>query len=119
MWERQLESTWGCTITQPAETPLIILARSPFAFSTVNRTRRKDMDVLAVSAFTGETAQLTEGRAVLSGNKQLETKVMIQPNGQRLLVEVGVEHLLYQFGESDAAEAAEGALGLPNGPGTE
>jgi len=107
LWERLLESTWGCTITQPAETPLLILARSPFAFSTVNRTRRKDMDVLAVSALTGEIAQLTEGRAVLSGNNQLETKVMVQPNGQRLLVEVGVEHLLYQFGESKGVEVVE------------
>ena len=111
LWERLLESTWGCTITQPAETPLLILARSPFAFSTVNRTRRKDMDVLAVSALTGEIAQLTEGRAVLSGNNQLETKVMVQPNGQRLLVEVGVEHLLYQFGESKGVEVVEDVSG--------
>jgi hypothetical protein len=34
---------------------------------------------------------------------------MIQPNGRRLLVEVGVEHLLYQFGPPELA-TPDGAL---------
>ncbi len=109
LWERKFDSTWGCTVMQPADSPLLILARSPFAFSTINGTRRKDMDVMAIHARDGKTAELTEGRPVLSGNNQLETKVMIQPNGRRLLVEVGVEHLLYQFGPPELA-TPDGAL---------
>ena len=58
------------------------------------------MDVMAINVSDGKNAQLTEGRPVLSGNNQLETKVMIQQNGNRLLVEVGVEQLLYQFSDN-------------------
>lgn len=115
-WDRELESTWGCTITQPTDSPLLFLARSPFAFSAANRTRRKSMDVMAINVSDGKNAQLTEGRPVLSGNNQLETKVMIQQNGNRLLVEVGVEQLLYQFSDNppqvdDAAAGNSGGAG--------
>ena len=113
VWERDLGSAWGCTITQPSATPLLFLARSPFAVSAANRTRYKTMDVMAINMADGTTAQLTEERPVLSGNNQLETKVVIQPNGKRLLVEVGVEHLLYQFGPpEDDALSVEGAAPL-------
>ena len=114
LWERKLDSAWGCTITQPAATPLLFLARSPFASSAVNRTRRKSMDVMAINIRNGETAQLTEGREVLSGNNQLETKVIVQPNGQRLLVEVGVEHLLYQFGETEEGQSSDPNAVIPS-----
>lgn len=68
---------------------------------------------MAINMADGTTAQLTEERPVLSGNNQLETKVVIQPNGKRLLVEVGVEHLLYQFGPpEDDALSVEGAAPL-------
>ena len=74
------------------------------------------MDVLAINVIDGKNAQLTEGRPVLSGNNQLETKVMIQQNGNRLLVEVGVEQLLYQFSDNppqvdDAAADNAGGAG--------
>lgn len=115
VWERDLGSAWGCTITQPSGTPLLFLARSPFAVSAVNRTRRKSMDVMAMNMVDGTTAQLTEDRPVLSGNNQLETKVVVQPNGKRLLVEVGVENLLYQFGTPESDLVPVEAPGAPGG----
>ncbi len=98
VWKRDFDSTWGCTLMQPSGTPLLFMARSPFEFSTTNRTRRKTLDVMALDMESGDIADLTQGRTVLSGNNQLETKVVVQPNGFRLLVEVGVEHLLYELG---------------------
>lgn len=69
---------------------------------------------MAINIRNGETAQLTEGREVLSGNNQLETKVIVQPNGQRLLVEVGVEHLLYQFGETEEGQSSDPNAVIPS-----
>ncbi len=99
-WGQQFEQPWGCTLTQPAETPLLLFARSPFTYTTTSR--RKTLDVMAIDVRDGRVVDESEGKQILSGNNELETKITVQPTLSRIIVQLGAQLLTYSFGKADA-----------------
>jgi outer membrane protein assembly factor BamB len=101
-WSQEFETPWGCTLTQPAETPLLMFTRSPSTFSASNPTRRKFMDVLALDVRDGHELNKTLGRPIQSSNNDLETRLVVQPGLSRVLVHIGSDLLTYSFGQPAA-----------------
>ncbi|MCP4887466.1 MAG: PQQ-binding-like beta-propeller repeat protein [Planctomycetaceae bacterium] len=110
-WSREFERPWGCTLTQPAESPMLILARSPFTFSTASR--RKSLDVLALDIRDGSDLALREGKPISSSNNSLETRQTVQPGLSRVIAQIGTELLTFSFGK-DADQEQKNV-----GPGVE
>lgn len=119
-WGHQFERAWGCTLTQPAETPLLVFSRSPFTYSTTSR--RKKLDVMAINVRDGLVVDKSEGRDIVAGNNKLETMITVKPTLSRILIRMGPQQLTYTFdpesiensepaGKSDVAEK----LGQPSG----
>ncbi len=104
-WSKEFEQPWGCTLTQPAESPMLILARSPYTYSTASR--RKALDVLALDMRNGAELVLREGKPISSSNNSLETRQTIQPGLNRVIAQIGTELLTYTFGEEAEPEAAD------------
>jgi hypothetical protein len=98
-WEKSFEEPWGCTLTQPAETPLLIFSRSPFTYNTTSR--RKKLDVLAIDVRDGRLADESLGRPIDAGNNELETQVIVQSAFSRLMVTIGTQQLTYTFGKPE------------------
>ncbi|MEM8667815.1 MAG: PQQ-binding-like beta-propeller repeat protein [Planctomycetota bacterium] len=96
LWSKDFEKTWGCTLTQPADSPMLILARSPYTFSTASR--RKTLDVLALNVVSGEEMIREEGRSIQPNNNQLETRQTVQSGLSRVIAQIGSEYLTYTFG---------------------
>ncbi len=105
-WGHQFKKPWGCTLTQPSETPILVLTRSPFSYSTTSR--RKTLDVLALDVRDGKELKRFEGKEIRSTNNELETRLTVQPAVSRVIAQVGTELLTYRFGETDD-EVEEGA----------
>ena len=101
-WSHELEDAWGCTLTQPSETPILVLSRSQSIYSATSQ--RKTIDVLAIDVDSGETLQETEDKEVLSGNNELETRLMVQPGRLKVIVQMGGEMLTYHFGSPEVPE---------------
>ncbi len=98
-WSKQFDTPWGCTLTQPAGTPILVLARSPFTH-VVGR-RKKSLDALALDVRDGSELSERLGKEILSNNNQLETRLTIQPAQSRVTAQIGPEILTYTFGEID------------------
>ena len=98
-WEKSFEEPWGCTLTQPAETPLLLFSRSPFTYSTTSR--RKKLDVLAIDVRDGRLADESLGRPIEAGNNELETQVVVHRRSSRLMVTLGTQQLTYTFGKPE------------------
>lgn len=101
-WQRQFDEAWGCTLTQPAATPLLLLARSQFTYTV--RSRRKSLDVLALDVRTGQDALPAQSRPVNDGHNALETRLVVQPAASRVIAHIGGETLTYTFGGSAEPE---------------
>ena len=101
-WQHQFEKPWGCTLTQPAASPILLLTRSPFTYTTTSR--RKTLDAVAFDVRDGRELNRTEGRAVMSTSNALETRLTIQPVLSRVIVQVGLEILTYKFGQHPPPE---------------
>jgi hypothetical protein len=108
-WGQPFDRPWGCTLTQPAATPLLLFARSPFTYSTTSR--RKTLDVMALDVRDGEIVDQSEGRPILSGSNELETKITVQPTLSRIIVQLGAQLLTYSFGKVD--EEPSDSVGPP------
>ncbi|MFK8114696.1 MAG: PQQ-binding-like beta-propeller repeat protein [Rubripirellula sp.] len=102
-WSKHFETPWGCTLTQPFKTPMLLLTRSPFTYSV--QSRKKFLDVLALDLRDGSELSRREGKPILSQNNELEAKLTIQPTQPRVIAQVGPEMLTYTF--SDVAPKKE------------
>jgi hypothetical protein len=98
-WEKSFEQPWGCTLTQPAATPLLLFSRSPFTYSTTSR--RKKLDVLAIDVRDGRVADESLGHSIDAGNNELETQVIVHSAFSRLMVTIGEQQLTYTFGKAE------------------
>jgi outer membrane protein assembly factor BamB len=96
-WQHQFEKPWGCTLTQPSQTPVLLLTRSPFIFTTISR--RKTLDALALDVRDGSELDRTVGKKTRENNNQLESRLTIQPSLSRVIAHFGTEYLTYTFGE--------------------
>jgi len=100
LWEHELDSPWGCTANQPAETPLLMLTRShvtrPRGASTV-----RTLDVLALDVRSGKVVNETLGKEIASQMNDSETLVTVQPLHDRVIVNVSGELLTYSFSETE------------------
>jgi hypothetical protein len=101
-WGQQFEEPWGCTLTQPTETPILVLNRSPFTYSTTSR--RKSMDVLALDVRDGSEMNKFVGKPILSNNNELETRLTVQPGLWRVMAQIGTELLTYSFDQDEVKE---------------
>jgi hypothetical protein len=90
---------------------MLILARSPFTFSTASR--RKSLDVLALDIRDGSDLALREGKPISSSNNSLETRQTVQPGLSRVIAQIGTELLTFSFGK-DADQEQKNV-----GPGVE
>lgn len=110
-WQHQFEKPWGCTLTQPSRSPILLLTRSPFTYTTTSR--RKALDALALDVRDGSELSREEGRPIRENNNQLAARLTIQPSLSRVIAHVGTESLTYTFGEvskdqADADQADDG-----------
>jgi hypothetical protein len=105
LWGQQFDLPWGCTLTQPASSPLLLFSRSPFVYSTTSR--RKSLDVMALDIRDGRMVAETLGTPIPSGNNELETKVTVQPTLYRIMVQLGSQLLTYNFGEREVVPENE------------
>jgi hypothetical protein len=101
-WGQQFDKPWGCTLTQPSETPILLLTRSPYTYSATSR--RKTLDALALDVRDGNQLDMTEGQPIRSDNNQLESRLTVQPSLLRVIAHVGTEYLTYAFGDVDAGQ---------------
>ncbi len=101
-WGTQFDEPWGCTLTQPSATPMLVLTRSPFTYSTTSR--RKSLDVLALDVRDGHELNKSEGKPIMSSNNELETRLTIQPAQLRVIAVIGTEALTYRFGDVEEVE---------------
>lgn len=108
-WSKEFEQPWGCTLTQPSESPILILSRSPFTFSTTSR--RKSLDVLALDLRNGNEMMRREDKPIASSNNSLETRQTVQPGLSRVIAQIGTELLTYTFGvEAEAQDVEDSEL---------
>jgi outer membrane protein assembly factor BamB len=102
-WSQEFDSPWGCSLNQAYESPLLMLTRSPYVNSVSTRVRKKYMDILALDVNNGVAVKEQLGKTISPGNNQLETRTIVQPARNQVLVKVGdAEQLIFQFGVTDA-----------------
>jgi hypothetical protein len=96
-WGQPFDKPWGCSLSQPAESPLLLFARSTAVFTTTRRGAT--LDVLAIDVRDGRVVDESLNRPVEESNHDLETKVSVQPTLSRVIVQLGPQLLTYNFGE--------------------
>ena len=96
-WSQVFERPWGCTLTQPAATPILVLTRSPFKHLV--GSRRKSLDALALDVRDGDILSERLGKEIMPNNNQLETRLTLQPGPSKVLAQIGPELLTYTFGD--------------------
>tara|TARA_R110002049_G_scaffold72490_2_gene187130 strand:- start:154357 stop:158934 length:4578 start_codon:yes stop_codon:yes gene_type:complete len=99
LWEKEFDSTWGCTSEQASATPLLILSRSPIVQTRATTVRT--LDFYALDVRNGELIQQTLGKEVAAAMHNPATSLTVQPLQGRVLVKVGSSLLSYQFEKSD------------------
>ncbi len=97
---------WGCTISQPIFTPVILLTRSFSTYSSTN-ARTVKLDVQAIDVDTGEVLHERLGKGLSANTSEIETRMTIQPVGQRVIAQVSGEILTYFFGKTDEEVAGD------------
>lgn len=98
-WSKELDEPWGCTLTQPADSPLVLLSRGPRNIS--NTSRRRELDVLAVDIRDGSELERSQGKPVDSGYNYLSTKLTVQPSLSRVIAQIGPKEMItYSFGDA-------------------
>jgi hypothetical protein len=96
-WSQEFDTPWGCTVHQPAETPLLMFTRSYSVFNSPTSSRRKRLDALALDVRDGRELDKTTDMAVLSTSNSLETRLAVQGGLSRVIVQIGGELLTYLF----------------------
>jgi outer membrane protein assembly factor BamB len=105
LWKQEFETPWGCTTTQPFDTPLVLLSRSEA--TDVIGSRRKTLEVLALDANHGRPLHPAKSKPVKASLNDLETRMTIQPQASRVIATIDSETLLYQFGDALPPDDAE------------
>jgi hypothetical protein len=110
-WSKEFDKPWGCTLTQPSATPILVLMRSTSTFKST-QSRRKQLDALAIDVRDGTVASEFLDRNITDGNNSLETRLTVQQGLSQVIAQVGPELLTYSFGE--AKEATKPPEAPPN-----
>lgn len=97
-WSFEDGSAWGCTLTQPAATPILLLSRSRSLYSTTG-SRRRDLDVIGLDVRDGNVLTKMLDKQVSSQSNELETRVVVQPVVDKVVAQIGGELLTFTFGE--------------------
>jgi len=113
LWQHSLESEpWGCTVTQSAASPLVVLSRGKSRYLTTG-SRTKTIDVQAIDVRTGKSLS-TLDQPVESFSNDIETLLLVQPAQQQVIVSIGNLRLEYQFSDivenEQPGEAGQGAV---------
>ncbi|MCO8120232.1 PQQ-binding-like beta-propeller repeat protein [Stieleria sp. TO1_6] len=95
-WERDFETPWGVTITQPAGSPVLILARSKTTYTV--RSPTPYMDVALIRMTDGKTIHEELEHEVAPRSAGLTTIQVAQPALGRVLARIDGEVLTYEFG---------------------
>ncbi|NND96342.1 MAG: tetratricopeptide repeat protein [Pirellulaceae bacterium] len=104
-WHHDFEKSWGCTLTQPKATPLLMLSRS-YATYTV-RSRRKSIEALALDVRNGKELHPAKLKPVNDNINELETNLVIQAPSSLVVATIGPEVLTYTFGKPKSGKAQE------------
>ena len=99
-WQRNFKRAWGCTLTQPADTPILLFSRSFNKFTT--RSRRKSIEVLALDVRDGQDIHPAKRKPVRDSVNTLETPMVVNPAQLQVEVNIGPEVLAYRFGTSES-----------------
>jgi tetratricopeptide (TPR) repeat protein len=100
------ELPWGCTVSQPTATPVILLTRSLSTFSTTN-SRTVKLDIQAIDVDSGEVLHQRLGKELSVKTQEIDTRMTIQPAAQRLIAQVSGDVLTYFFGMTDDEVAGD------------
>jgi len=98
-WHRDFDDAWGCTISQPADTPMLMFSRSYAVYSV--RRRSMSIEVLALDVRSGDSLHPAKLKAVKDSVNALETHLIVDASNARVAVNIGPEQLAYQFGDVD------------------
>ncbi|TWT54432.1 PQQ enzyme repeat protein [Rubripirellula amarantea] len=112
-WTREFDEPWGCTLTQPADTPLMLLTRSPVSSSISTRVRKKWLDLLAIDVQDGKDAVSRFEKPIHVGNNALETRIVVQGALNRMIANIGTDEVVhFRFGPLPPGETTgeEGEL---------
>ncbi len=109
-WSYDDGSAWGVTLHQPAATPIILLCRSHSVNPVPGVSRTRTLDVLALDVRDGSVVDKRLGRQVQPQGNEIETRVIVQPPSDRVIVHIGSEMLTYNFGETAVREPADQEL---------
>ncbi len=114
-WGEDFKSPWGCTLHQPAATPMLLFTRSRFSTTPGGK---KQLDALAMDVRDGRHVNKTIGHPILGTNTVLETRLTVQPMHSRVIAQVGGELLTYHFSEQ-ASQDDETSQGEEESQGEE
>ncbi len=104
-WHHDFKESWGCTLTQPTDTPLVLLARSHATYTV--RSRRKTLEVVAFDARDGRELHEAMIKPIKDANNDLETQLTIQAGESRVIANIGSEMLTYTFADPPASDAQQ------------
>ena len=102
-WEKDFSEPWGCTITQPPGTPLLLLSRLESVYRN-NTTRRNTLSILGLDVRDGNEAVPETSRPVKTSHNSLQTRVTVEEPASRMIAKVGSETLTFTFEASGKAE---------------
>ena len=102
-WSREFDSPWGCTLHQPADTPILLFTRGTTTPNGPPSSRRKSLDVLALDVRDGSEKNKATGKPVSTRSDILETRLSVQHGLSQVVVQIGGELLTYKFTDQPSA----------------
>ncbi|QDT12398.1 PQQ-binding-like beta-propeller repeat protein [Planctomycetes bacterium K23_9] len=111
-WKKEFDSPWGCTLSQPGDSPILLLTRLRWKIDDT-RARKSKMDAIAVDVRNGKTIHQRLGTPVPSRMNEQHAKITVQSVQDRVVAQIGNEILTYKFGETDAENDGKGEAGKP------
>lgn len=104
-WHHDFDQAWGCTLSQPAETPLLMFSRSYTTNNIATRSRRMSIEILPIAVSNGTELHPAKRKPVKENVNALETHLIVDASNARVAVNMGPEQLTYQFGDDDQTVA--------------
>ncbi|MFG0261772.1 MAG: hypothetical protein ACF788_05215, partial [Novipirellula sp. JB048] len=95
-WQQEFEEPWGCTIHQPASTPVVLLTRGRSTFRNPP-VRTRTLDFLALAVDDGHEVAAVLDKDVPSHTNELKTQIKIPPGQDLVMVDIGIEKLQLDF----------------------
>ena len=108
LWKKEFDSPWGCSLSQPGASPLLLLTRLKWKIDSAG-ARNVKMDAMAVDVRTGQTLHQRLGTVVSSKMNQQQARIVVQSVQDRVVAQVGNQVLTYTFVESDAPQGESDA----------